>query len=113
MWCLWAGLVGKVVERGGVDSWGWLEGVVGRIIVEGVVDGWGRGRDGGDNGNVYGFLGHGGARWWSRSRYGKLITCNRLASSVPLVALKSSYSSFVVSCLNLGVTKPTPSAMLR
>lgn len=34
-------------------------------------------------------------------------------SSVPLVALKSSYSSFVVSCLNVGVTKPTPSAMLR
>lgn len=55
MWCLWAGLVGKVVERGGVDSWGWLEGVVGRIIVEGVVGGWGRGRDGGDMGNVYDF----------------------------------------------------------
>lgn len=54
--------MGKVVERGGVDSWGWLEGVVGRIIVEGVVGGWGRGRDGGDNGNIYGFLGHGGAR---------------------------------------------------
>ena len=41
MWCLWAGLGGKVVERGGVDSWEGLEGVVGRIMVEVVVGGGG------------------------------------------------------------------------
>ena len=36
--------MGKVVERGGVESWDGLEGEVGRIIVEVVV---GRGRIGG------------------------------------------------------------------
>ncbi len=43
MWCLWAGLAGKVVERGGVESWGGFEGVVGRIMVMVVVGGGGRG----------------------------------------------------------------------
>ena len=46
MWCLWVCLAGKVVERGGVESWGGLVGAVGRIMVvvdDVVVGGWGRG----------------------------------------------------------------------